>query len=172
VTKPVSTYGMTHIALTVRDGERASKFYKDVFGSVEVYNQDGFIQLQTPGTRDVIVLEEKSGAAASPAGMSGGIAHFGFRLKQPKDIAAAVEAVKAAGGTILGQGEFVPGEPYLFARDPDGYELEIWYELPTSVDPPARRRKPGAGKRLPRRSGPVSGSRGRAGRRARRRSAR
>jgi catechol 2,3-dioxygenase-like lactoylglutathione lyase family enzyme len=30
----------------------------------------------------------------------------------------------------------VPGEPYLFAFDPDGYEFEIWYELPTSVDPP------------------------------------
>ena len=33
--------------------------------------------------------------------------------------------------------EFVPGEPYVFFRDPDGYEVEIWYELPTLVDPPA-----------------------------------
>jgi hypothetical protein len=24
--------------------------------------------------------------------------------------------------------EFCPGEPYLFAKDPDGYEIEIWYE--------------------------------------------
>ena len=61
-------------------------------GAVEVYNQDGFVQLQTPGTRDVIVLEEKSGAAASPAGMSGGIAHFGFRLIDPADIDAAGRA--------------------------------------------------------------------------------
>jgi hypothetical protein len=29
------------------------------------------------------------------------------------------------------------GEPYLFCTDPDGYEVEIWYELPTPVDPPA-----------------------------------
>jgi len=29
----------------------------------------------------------------------------------------------------------VPGEPYLFATDPDGYEIEIWFELPTPVDP-------------------------------------
>jgi hypothetical protein len=27
------------------------------------------------------------------------------------------------------------GEPYLFAADPDGYEIEIWYEIPTKVDP-------------------------------------
>jgi catechol 2,3-dioxygenase-like lactoylglutathione lyase family enzyme len=72
----IKTYGLTHIALVVRDAARTSKFYKDVFGAVEVYNQDGFVQLQTPGTRDVLVLEEKQGAAASPAGMSGGIAHF------------------------------------------------------------------------------------------------
>ena len=60
----------------MRDAARTSKFYKDVFGAVEVYNQDGFVQLQTPGTRDVLVLEEKQGAAASPAGMSSGIAHL------------------------------------------------------------------------------------------------
>jgi hypothetical protein len=29
----------------------------------------------------------------------------------------------------------VPGEPYLFAIDPDGYEIEIWFEKPTPVDP-------------------------------------
>jgi arsenate reductase (thioredoxin) len=28
------------------------------------------------------------------------------------------------------------GEPFLYARDRDGYLLEIWYELPTPLDPP------------------------------------
>ena len=27
--------------------------------------------------------------------------------------------------------EFVAGEPYVFFTDPDGYEVEIWYEIPT-----------------------------------------
>ena len=31
---------------------------------------------------------------------------------------------------------FVPGEPYLFCRDPGSYEVEIWYELRTPFDPP------------------------------------
>jgi catechol 2,3-dioxygenase-like lactoylglutathione lyase family enzyme len=152
----IKTYGLTHIALVVRDAGRTAKFYKDVFGAVEVYNQDGFVQLQTPGARDVIVLEEKRGAGASPAGMSGGIAHFGFRLKDPKDIDAAAQAVSRAGGTVLTRGEFVPGEPYLFATDPEGYEIEIWFELPTRVDPPtmprARRAGTAAGRRARRRS--------------------
>jgi len=47
----------------------------------------------------------------------------------------AAREVELAGGKVLSQGEFCPGEPSLFARDPDGYEIEIWFELPTPVDP-------------------------------------
>jgi catechol 2,3-dioxygenase-like lactoylglutathione lyase family enzyme len=130
----VKTYGLTHLALAVRDVDRASKFYRQVFGAVEVYKQDGpggFVQLQTPGSRDVLVFAEKK----KSAGKSGGIAHFGFRLQKAKDIDLAARAVRKAGGKVTEQGEFVPGEPYLFATDPDGYAIEIWYELPTPVDP-------------------------------------
>jgi len=80
----------------------------------------------------VIVFEQNSG---SP-GPGGGIAHFGFRLLNPADIETAVAAVKEAGGRITKSGEFCPGEPYLFFLDPDGYEIEIWHELPTPADPP------------------------------------
>ena len=132
----VKTYGLTHVAVAVRDVKRASKFYRSVFGAVEVYANDGFVQLQTPGSRDVLVFEEKP----KVAGKTGGIAHFGFRLQDPKDIDAAAREVKKAGGTIKEQGAFVPGEPYLFATDPDGYDIEIWFERPTPVDPPARRK--------------------------------
>jgi catechol 2,3-dioxygenase-like lactoylglutathione lyase family enzyme len=127
----IKTYGLTHVAVAVRDVKRAAAFYRNVFGAVEVYSQDSFVQLQTPGTRDVLVFEEKP----KIAGKIGGVAHFGFRLQNPKDIDAAAKAVKEAGGVVKEQGEFVPGEPYLFATDPDGYEIEIWFELPTPVDP-------------------------------------
>ncbi len=133
----IKTFGLTHIALAVRNTDRASRFYQEVFGAREVYRSDGFVQVQTPGTRDVIVFEERD---PKKVGTSGGIAHFGFRLKSPDDIDRAAQHVTAAGGTIKEQGEFCPGEPYVFALDPDGYELEIWYELPTPVDPPAAAR--------------------------------
>ena len=29
---------------------------------------------------------------------------------------------------MLSQGLFGPGLPYAFVRDPDGYEIEIWFE--------------------------------------------
>jgi catechol 2,3-dioxygenase-like lactoylglutathione lyase family enzyme len=144
----IRTFGLTHVALAVLDPARAFEFYRRVFGMVAVYEQPDFIQAQTPGARDVLVLERST----KSIGRSGGIAHFGFRLTDPLDIDAAVAAVRAAGGTVVERGDFVPGEPYAFVRDLDGYLLEIWYELPTPVDPaptpgarrPASRRRPGS----------------------------
>ncbi|MGH7517044.1 MAG: VOC family protein [Gemmatimonadales bacterium] len=127
----IRTRGLTHVALAVRDAERAFAFYERVFGAIAVYRERGLIQAQTPGAWDVLVFEEHERRARG----SGGIAHFGFRLVAPEDIQLAAGEVRAAGGEIIKQGEFVPGEPYLFCRDPDGYEVEIWYELPTSADP-------------------------------------
>ena len=134
-TSAVRTHGLTHVALAVRDPQRALNFYRDVLGVVPVYEDDAFVQAQTPGSRDVIVFERNARAA----GRKGGVAHFGFRLRRAADIERARQAVRAAGGTITDTGEFVPGEPYVFFRDPDGYEVEIWYELPTRVDPRRKR---------------------------------
>jgi len=131
----VPTFGLTHVALAVRDIDRAARFYREVLGAVEVFRDVGFVQLQTPGSRDVLVLEQDP----ERAGERGGVAHFGFRLVDPADIDAAAREVERAGGRVVRRGEFCPGEPYLFAADLDGYEVEIWYELPTPIDPPRPR---------------------------------
>jgi len=126
------TFGLTHVAVAVRDVERAFAFYESVFGMVAVYRSPDFVQAQTPGARDVLVFE----TSTSPSvGTSGGIAHFGFRLADPAAIDLAADAIVKAGGTIEDKGEFVPGEPYLFARDIDGYLIEVWFELRTVADP-------------------------------------
>jgi catechol 2,3-dioxygenase-like lactoylglutathione lyase family enzyme len=122
---------MSHVALAVKDPARSLRFYEAVFGVVPVFESEDFVQAQTPGTRDVLVFERRP----DDAGVAGGIAHFGFRLHHPDDIDRALAAVRAAGGRIRDHGEFVPGEPYVFFSDPDGYEVEIWYEIPTPVDP-------------------------------------
>ena len=41
-----------------------------------------------------------------------------------------LQKISVAGGQITSQGAFVKGSPYVFFKDPDGYELEVWYELP------------------------------------------
>ena len=45
-----------------------------------------------------------------------------------RDIDAAVDEAERAGGKLLRRGEFSPGYPYAYVADPDGYEVEIWYE--------------------------------------------
>ncbi len=128
--RPVPTHGLTHVALAVRNPRRAFEFYRDVLGVIAVYEDEAIVQAQTPGSRDVLVFERNARAA----GRAGGVAHFGFRLTRAASIGRARAAVVAAGGTIIATGEFVPGEPYVFFRDPDGYVVEIWYEIPTVVD--------------------------------------
>ncbi|HJZ79486.1 MAG TPA: VOC family protein [Pyrinomonadaceae bacterium] len=120
----IKTHGLTHIALAVRDPDRSLQFYKEVFGVREYFRDDSQIQVQGPGLHDIIVFEK----AAAKAGVAGGIAHFGFRLTTPDDIDAAVAEVERAGGKVLRRGEFAPGFPYAFVADPDGYEIEIWFE--------------------------------------------
>jgi catechol 2,3-dioxygenase-like lactoylglutathione lyase family enzyme len=127
----VKTYGLTHVAVAVRDLDRTQAFYAAILGAEVVYRDAGFLQMQTPGSRDVLVFEKN----AAKAGKAGGVLHFGFRLRRAEDIDAARAVVKEAGGTITETGDFIPGEPYLFATDPDGYTIEIWYEIPTPLDP-------------------------------------
>jgi len=91
-----------------------------------MYHEKGFLQMTTPGCNDIIVFEENT---SRPIGETGGIAHFGFRLKDAADIDEIINKINLAGGTIIDKGEFVPGSPYVFFKDPDGYEVEVWYEL-------------------------------------------
>jgi catechol 2,3-dioxygenase-like lactoylglutathione lyase family enzyme len=123
--KRAKTYGLTHIAIAVKDLDRTLAFYQKVFDVEVMYQENGFLQVTTPGTNDIIVFEKKK----ADYGKTGGIAHFGFRLKNPKDIEEMADRIKSAGGKIIDKGEFVPGEPYIFFNDPDGYQVEIWYEL-------------------------------------------
>jgi catechol 2,3-dioxygenase-like lactoylglutathione lyase family enzyme len=90
----------------------------------EYFRSADQIQVQGPGPFDVLAFERQP----ADAGVPGGIGHFGFRLKQPGDISLAIAEVQRAGGTILREGEFAPGVPYVYVSDPDGYEIEIWYE--------------------------------------------
>lgn len=122
--------GLTHIALPVKDVKRSSIFYQKIFGAKEMYCDENFIQVQTPGSKDIIVFEkEKRPSSKIKRGF-----HFGFRLPKPSQIKTVIKEIEKAGGRIRESGEFVPGEPYVFFYDPDGYEVEVWYEkIPASL---------------------------------------
>jgi catechol 2,3-dioxygenase-like lactoylglutathione lyase family enzyme len=120
----VKTYGLTHAAMSVRDIEKTLRFYRSVFGVEEYWREEGVVHVRTPGAQDVITFTQ----GASAPGESAGIAHIGFRLVNAADIDQAVQDAEAGGGTLLRRGEFSPGFPYAYVADPDGYEVEIWFE--------------------------------------------
>lgn len=117
------THGLSHISLVVSDLERSLRFYERAFGVVEYYRDAESIQVKGPGEWDVIAFE-----LGRAAGKTGGISHFGIRLIAPDDIDEVVATAIKAGGKLLRRGEFSPGSPYAYVEDPDGYEIEIWYE--------------------------------------------
>ena len=126
----IKTFGLTHIALRVKDINRSSAFYQKIFGVKEMYCYPDFIQVQTPGSRDIIVFEKQKKKTRP---VKNGF-HFGFRLPKPSHLKPIIKKIKDAGGKIKETGEFVPGEPYVFFYDPDGYEIEIWFEkIPPSL---------------------------------------
>ena len=53
--------------------------------------------------------------------------------RDPAFIQAQTPGSRDAGGKLKHRGEFCPGEPYVFFADPDGYEVEVWYEIPTET---------------------------------------
>jgi catechol 2,3-dioxygenase-like lactoylglutathione lyase family enzyme len=119
----IKTHGLTHINLEVADPDTSLRFYASLFGVKEYYRDADSIQVLGPGPHDVLAF-----VRSNSAGVAGGISHFGFRLTDPADMDAAVAAAEEAGARILRRGEFAPGFPYLYIEDPDGYEIEIWYE--------------------------------------------
>jgi catechol 2,3-dioxygenase-like lactoylglutathione lyase family enzyme len=125
----IKTFGLTHIALPVKDVKRSSAFYQKIFGVKEMYSYPDLIQVQTPGSKDIIVFEKQAKKHLKTKGF-----HFGFRLPKPTDLMPIIQKIKDSGGKIKETGEFVPGEPYVFFYDPDGYEVEIWFEkIPSSL---------------------------------------
>jgi catechol 2,3-dioxygenase-like lactoylglutathione lyase family enzyme len=125
------TYGLTHLAIAVRNIQRTLKFYRDIFGMEVMYQEEKMIQLTTPGNYDILVFEERN---EKFIGQLGGIAHFGFRLKTPQGANEILKRITSANAEIIDRGEFVPGSPYIFFKDPDGYIVEVWYEYEQAAD--------------------------------------
>lgn len=119
----IRTHGLTHLNLEVADPDRSLEFYRRLFGVKEYFRDDHSIQVLGPGDKDVIAF-----VRSDNAGIPGGISHFGFRLKDAADIEDAVRQATEIGARILRTGEFSPGFPYLYLLDPDGYEIEVWFE--------------------------------------------
>ena len=95
-----------HVAIAVRDLDAAVAWYAEVFGAVVVHREevesdgvaealvrvaDSYVQLLTP-------LHDRSPVARFLERRGEGLHHVGYRVA---DCAAALEAVRAAGGRLI-----------------------------------------------------------------------
>ena len=120
----IKTLGLTHLHLMVGDIQRSLKFYQRVFGmEVRFWAGKDLVFLNTPGANDMIALHQAE--EGQPTGASGGILHFGLQLEKKDDLEHAINEVIAAGGALKKRGEFMPGMPFAYVTDPDGYEIEL-----------------------------------------------
>jgi catechol 2,3-dioxygenase-like lactoylglutathione lyase family enzyme len=79
----IETEGLTHIHLVVRDVRQSASFYQRVFGMEQMFREGPhLVFLRTPGSRDTITLTDGADQGDGRAGESGGVDHFGFRLKE------------------------------------------------------------------------------------------
>ena len=132
-TSTVTTFGLTHVGLAVASPERSFRFYAAILGARLLGEHAGredddlsgedWLEWGTPGAHDVITLQRED-----PASRNAGVSHFGFRLRSSDDPEAIAAIVERAGGTVSEKGHFSSGDPVVFAQDPDGYEIEFWFE--------------------------------------------
>jgi catechol 2,3-dioxygenase-like lactoylglutathione lyase family enzyme len=121
-------FGLSHLQIAVSDLEHSVRFYKELFGMKEVRRFEGCVMLQTPGAHDIFTINARS-VEAKDVGAMGGVAHFGFRLREPVEMSKVLEAAAQLGGNPVEHGgSKEKGRLYAFAKDPDGYEVEIFWE--------------------------------------------
>lgn len=132
-----------HIALRVRDMDRAVAFYHDVLGLELKHRTAGpaFLGIREDASHEVALFplpEDAPGPEEHRVGMY----HMAWEMPSFEDLEALHERLLAHGVTITG---YADGQSNVMFLDPDGNELEaVWEPHPTEL---ARMRE--AGEQMP-----------------------
>jgi metallothiol transferase len=114
---------LNHLNLNVKDLERSRRFYCEVLGIRLQWEDEAMLFLRC-GDADLSISQREPVQVES--------IHFGFRLERPAEVDAWADHFRRHGVTI-DRGPFDrDGGRTLYARDPDGYMLELYYEGPGS----------------------------------------
>ena len=128
-TRP-SLRGLRHLALRVRDLDKARDFYQYVFGMKVVWEPDSQNCYLSSGT-DNLALHEAADPAGPPQAPSPSnpLDHFGFIADAPQDVDAWAAWAAQNGVTILkAPRQHRDGSYSCYLADPDGNTIQILYE--------------------------------------------
>ena len=122
---------LNHAVLFVAELERSERFYRDVFGMEVIAREPrtnaAFLRLPRSGNHHDLGLFG-IGPGAGPKRRGVGLYHLAWQLDTIDELAAARDALAAAGAYT---GESSHGATKsIYGADPDGNEFEIMWMLP------------------------------------------
>lgn len=129
-TPPPRPKRLAHLVLRVRGIQRSEKFYTTILG-LEVRDRSFdmvFLSLDETSSHDLALMPLPSDAPG-PEETRAGLYHFAWQLESFDELKRMHEHLKENKVEIVGYGEHGISSGIHFL-DPDGNEIEVFYELP------------------------------------------
>lgn len=120
-----------HLVLRVRDVEKSEKWYADVLGLHTTNKRAGRMVFMSAGdsASHELALMSLGPDAPGPESNRVGLYHFAWEMESFDDLRTLYQEMKQKNVKIGGIGDHgISIGVYLF--DPDGNEIEVFYELP------------------------------------------
>ena len=129
VASTVAPKKLGHIVLRVRDLEASERFYTDVLGlhvNTKIPGMMTFMSASDDSSHELGLM-----AIRNPASFNGpqGIYHYAWQMESLEDLQAIYRHLKQSDVKIVGIGDHGISLG-VYVMDPDGYQIEIFYELP------------------------------------------
>ncbi|MGH8894928.1 MAG: VOC family protein [Actinomycetes bacterium] len=128
-------FRLNHAVLYVRDLERSVAFYGDVLGFEAVMRMPGAAFVQAPGsTNDHDLGLFQIGAAAGPSAAGKatvGLYHLAWEVETLADLSEVAAKLRER-GALVGATDHSTTKA-LYAKDPDGLELEVSWLVPADL---------------------------------------
>ena len=126
---------LNHAVLYVREVERSVAFYSDILGFRTVNAFPGAAFLQAPGStndHDLGLFEIGAAAGPSPAGNGTvGLYHLAWEVDTLAELDRLAARLSEA-GALVGTSDHSTTKS-LYAKDPDGLELEVAWVVPADM---------------------------------------
>ena len=125
----ITTNGLNHLALPVKDPERSAQFYADLFNMEIISSSPEVAFLKTAGAQDLIALNQSTVEIISGRSTM----HFGF-IVDSDQFDAAVRTIEEKSIKKVSEASRREIGRYIFIEDLDGYTVEIFEYLPPPQD--------------------------------------
>jgi catechol 2,3-dioxygenase-like lactoylglutathione lyase family enzyme len=119
--------GLRHIALKVRDMERARNFYSGILGFEVEWEPDSKNLYLTSGTDNLALHQVEGEWTAGP------LDHMGIIVKEPQDVDAWSDYLKEKEVRLIQEPKtHRDGARSIYLADPEGNVIQILYHPPIS----------------------------------------